>query len=58
MKVGFVMTGQRIILLLVLFIVLIATGAEIIFEGFSTKPIILLIATVAVIVFLWGRPEK
>ncbi|WP_185150639.1 hypothetical protein [Cytobacillus dafuensis] len=52
------MTGQRIILLLVLFIVLIATGAEIIFEGFSTKPIILLIATVAVIVFLWGRPEK
>lgn len=49
---------NRAVLALVFFIVLLASLAEIIFEGFSLKTILLLIATIIVIVFLWVGPKK
>ncbi|WP_313798193.1 hypothetical protein [Cytobacillus sp.] len=49
---------NRAVLALVFFIVLLASLAEIIFEGFSLKTILLLIATVMVIAFLWVGPKK
>ncbi|MFO1443017.1 hypothetical protein KDN24_07280 [Bacillus sp. Bva_UNVM-123] len=52
------MTAQRLILLLVMVIVLIASVAEIIFNGFSLKTILLLAATVILVIFLWFRPEN
>ncbi|MBY0123875.1 hypothetical protein [Bacillus sp. S/N-304-OC-R1] len=52
------MTAQRAILLLVFVIVLVSTVSEIIFRGFSGKPLLLFLATTAIIIFLWVRPER
>ncbi|MFE8696786.1 hypothetical protein ACFYKT_10610 [Cytobacillus sp. FJAT-53684] len=49
---------NRVVLALVFVIVLLASLAEIIYEGFSLKTILLLAATVIVIAFLWKIPEK
>lgn len=49
---------NRAVLALVFFIVLLASLAEIIFEGFSLKPILLFIATCIIIAFLWRIPQK
>lgn len=59
MKEGLLkLTAQRVILGLVMIIVLLASVAEIIFEGFSLKIILLLVATVLVVIYLWLRPEN
>ncbi|CAM3703080.1 hypothetical protein GCM10009865_48360 [Aeromicrobium ponti] len=52
------MNAQRIILALVFFIVLLDSLAKFIFEGFSLKTLLLLLATVAIVVFLWLLPNK
>jgi hypothetical protein len=49
---------NRVVLALVFVIVLLASLAEIIFEGFSLKTILLLLATIIVIGFLWMSPKK
>ncbi|WP_419393670.1 hypothetical protein [Cytobacillus praedii] len=49
---------NRVVLALVFFIVLLASLAEIICKGFSLKTILLLIATIIVIAFLWMSPKK
>ncbi|MBP2241732.1 hypothetical protein J2Z40_002304 [Cytobacillus eiseniae] len=49
---------NRVVLALVFVIVLLASLAEIIFEGFSLKTILLLAATIIIVAFLWKMPEK
>ncbi|MFC0415779.1 hypothetical protein ACFFHH_09920 [Cytobacillus solani] len=49
---------NRVVLVLVFFIVVVASLAEIIFEGFSLKTILLLIATIILIAFLWMSPKN
>ncbi|WP_180953703.1 hypothetical protein [Bacillus sp. T33-2] len=52
------MDQEKLILLVVFVVVVFASGAEIIFEGFSVKTVLLFIATAGLVAFLWFRPKR
>ncbi|KAF0825552.1 hypothetical protein KIS1582_0584 [Cytobacillus firmus] len=52
------MNGQRIILALVFFIVFLDSLAKFIFEGFSLKTLLILLAVSGIVLFLWIFPSK
>ncbi|UII54962.1 hypothetical protein LS684_15030 [Cytobacillus spongiae] len=52
------MTPHKLILFLVLIIVVFSSAAQFIFEGFSMKTLLVLIATILLVGYLWVRPER
>lgn len=52
------LNGQRIILALVFFIVFLDSLAKFIFEGFSLKTLLILLAVSGIVLFLWIYPNK
>jgi hypothetical protein len=49
---------QRVILALVFLIVFLDSLAKFIFEGFSVKTLLILLAASAIVLFLWIFPNK
>ncbi|MDQ0269539.1 hypothetical protein [Cytobacillus purgationiresistens] len=52
------MTANRIILGFVFFIITLITLAEIVFNDFTIKPILLFLASLVIIAFLWKRDDN
>ncbi|KAF0819283.1 hypothetical protein KIS4809_1647 [Bacillus sp. ZZV12-4809] len=52
------MNGQRVILALVFFIVFLDSLAKFIFEGFSLKTVMILLAVTGIVLYLWVFPNK
>lgn len=52
------LNGQRVILALVFFIVFLDSLAKFIFEGFSLKTVMILLAVTGIVLYLWVFPNK
>ncbi|MDM5208558.1 hypothetical protein [Cytobacillus kochii] len=49
---------NRLVLGIVFLIIAMVSIAEIIFEGFSWKPVVIFVIGLFLIIFLWKRPDK
>ncbi|MEK4923547.1 hypothetical protein MKX78_16615 [Cytobacillus sp. FSL R5-0569] len=49
---------NRLVLGIVFLIIAMVSIAEIIFEGFSWKPVVIFVIGLFLIMFLWKRPDK